>query len=110
MARFWRYFYFALGLLSAIPPYRLTVPLVARIMGGDTMSSGDPRLVPFMLGAYRGFVVIAYVLAHLGLLRNPARAAALRNRMQRDGQGLFIEMLERTGGSWRAPRQERDED
>ena len=74
------------------------------------MSSGDPRLVPFMLGAYRGFVVIAYICAHLGLLRNPARAAALRNRMQADGQGLFIEMLERTGGSWRAPPQERGED
>ena len=110
MTRIKTWFYYALGLLSAIPPYRLTVPLVTRIMGGDTISSGDPRLVPFMLGAYRGFVAIAYVLAHLGLLRNPARAAALRNRMQQDGQGLFIEILERTGSSWRAPPQERGED
>lgn len=110
MTRFRIYFFYACGLISAIPPYRLTVPLVTRIMGGDTMSSGDPRLVPFMLGAYRGFVVIAYILAHLGLLRNPDRAAALRNRMQRDGQGLFIEMLEGTGSVWRVPPRGRGED
>lgn len=110
MTRIRRRLWYACGFISAIPPYRLTVPLVSRMMGGDTIRSDEPRFEPFMRGAYRGFVAIAYICAHLALLRNPARAAALRNRMQSDGQALFAEMLEWTGSIRRAPPRGRGED